>query len=315
MAIQDLINKKAERLESVPDELLSKAGKAELALFKDLQALLKDLKTKDGFFVSDRANLELAGRIIDLLKEAFYASEYAEAVITFAGEFDNQLGLNDEYLKRAFPEFEESVFGKAVVDKAKRNAVDLLLNAEAETRLFLPLKDVIEEAVVSGARYRDTLDVLSPYFEGENGGVIKQYSSQVAHDVFAISDREYMSVVSDEIGAEWFKYSGSKIATSRAFCSERHEKFFHYLEIEGWVDCKRVDGQQTPQRTVNGCTWAGMIEGTSKQTIYSYAGGWNCRHSIVPVSIFIVPQEVLQRNIKSGNFVPTEFETKELLNG
>lgn len=312
MTLEELISKKTDRLESVPNTLLSRAGKAELALYKDLQELIKDLRTKDGFFVSDRANLELAGEIIQRLKEVFYTSEYAEAVAVFASEFDNQLGLADEYLIRAFPTFEASSFGAAVVEKAKRNAVELLLQAEAEARFFAPLKDVLEEAVVSGARYRDTLDVLTPYFEGKDGGVIKQYSSQVAHDVFAFSDREYMSTVSDEIEAEWFKYSGGTIETSRPFCVERHEKFFHFKEIEGWVDCKRVDGQKTPQKTVNGCTWAGMVEGTSEQTIYTYAGGWNCRHSIVPVSILLVPKTVIQRNIASGNFEPSEFERNEL---
>ena len=307
--LNELINEKANRLSSIPDNLLSGIERAELALLKDLQELIKDLKTKDGFIIQSVENLNISSEIIDKLKALFYGADYTEAVATFALEFDEQTAIANEYLKKAFGTFEASEFALVSVSKSKENAVRLLMEALPEVELFNPVKSILEEAVSSGARYKDTFDALMPYFESKDGGALKRFATTYAHDAFAISDRTYMSIVSDELEAEWFKYSGGTVASTRPFCRERHEEFFHYKEIEGWIDGKRVDGERTPDS--NG-DWAGKIEGTSKQTIYSYAGGWNCRHSIVPVSARIVPKTVLQRNIESGNYQPSAFEIREL---
>jgi len=118
----------------------------------------------------------------------------------------------------------------------------------------------------------------------------------VAHDQFAIADRSYTSAVSDEIGAEWFKYSGDTIESTRQFCEVRHNKFYYYKEIEGWADGN----------------WDGKIPGTNDKTIFSTAGGYNCRHSIIPVSIFAVPKKDIERNIDNGNFKPSERLKKQL---
>ena len=306
--LNQLIDEKTNRLSSVPDELLSGIEQAELKALKEIQGLLKELVTKDGYIVQSAQNLRIASEIIDKLKEVFFAGEYTEAVAKFALEFTNQTSLANEYFEKAFS-YVGSEFGIASVQLARDNAVKLLIEALPEAELFNPVKGVLENAVSSGARYADTLDALMPYFESKDGGALKRYATTYAHDAFAIADRAYMNVISEELELEWYKYSGGTVASTRKFCEERHEKFFHYKEIEGWVDGKRVDGERTPD---NDGSWAGKIEGTSKETIYTYAGGWNCRHSIVPVSIAVVPKTVIQRNIESGNFVPSEFERKEL---
>ncbi len=307
--LNELITAKAERLSSVPDELLTSIERSELKLLRELQGLLKELTTKDGRIVQDIKNLERAGLIVDKLRELFYGSDYTDAVAKFALEFDNQTILANEYLQKAFTTFEGSTFAVAGVAKAKENAVKLLIEALPESELFNPVKSILEEAVSSGARYSDTLDALAPYFEGKDGGALKRYANTYAHDAFAISDRSYMNTISDELEAQWFQYSAGTVSGTRAFCMERHEKYFHYKEIEGWANGERVAGERTPDS--NG-DWQGKIEGTSEQTIFTYAGGWNCRHSIVPVSILVVPRSVIERNIAIGNFEPSDFERKEL---
>lgn len=307
--LEKLLREKADRLSEIPDRLLTAAEKAERELFRKLIALLGQLKTRGDLFVSSRENLEIAAQILEGFKEEFYLSSYADAVEDFAAQFEIQMSVSDRYFSEVFPEYSTSLLAREVVEKTKAAAVELLLGAEAESSFFSAIKETLETSVISGASYKDTIESLTPLFEGEEGGKIRQYSSQIAHDSFALADRTYMSVVSDELEAEWFKYSGGTIATSRPFCVERHEQFFHYKEIEGWPDGERQPGQRTP---TNDGTWAGMIPGTSPQNIYSYLGGFNCRHSPVPVSIIEVPRDVIERNIASGNFTPSKFEVEEL---
>ena len=81
-------------------------------------------------------------------------------------------------------------------------------------------------------------------------------------------------------------YAGGELPTTRPFCEERVGKFFHYKEIESWASEN----------------WAGKNSETTAQNIYEYLGGWNCQHTLIPVTIEMVPQEVIDRNIESGNY-------------
>jgi hypothetical protein len=74
-------------------------------------------------------------------------------------------------------------------------------------------------------------------------------------------------------------------ATEKPFSGElyyekRNGKYYHRTEIEAWV--KEDD-------------WSGQIQGTNEQNIFVFAGGWNCRHSIVGVPKALVPKEDIER--------------------
>ena len=53
-------------------------------------------------------------------------------------------------------------------------------------------------------------------------------------------------------------------------------------------------------------TWDGQIDGTTESTIFTFRGGWNCRHQIIAVSISQVPKSVIDRNIANGNYKPNK---------
>jgi hypothetical protein len=92
-----------------------------------------------------------------------------------------------------------------------------------------------------------------------------------------------------ELDVEFYIYSGPEITTLRPFCKERNNKFFHYKEIMDWAHEE----------------WEGKHPKTSEKTIFKYRGGYcmkgdkneKCLHSLMPVSIAIVPKEVIQRNL------------------
>lgn len=293
-----LAKDKVRRLTLVPDEFLAKIPKAESQVYDSVIELLTRLEIKNGSYVISSKNLKIASEIGLLLKQTLLTSDYTKAVAEFAKEFDTQAKISDSLFSKTFPEFTASEMAANVNLISKRNTIDLLLNWASDAEFISPLRDIIEQAVINGSGYTETLKSLRTFIKGDDevSGKMERYSRLYAHDAFSVSDRSYTSVISDELGAEWFFYSGDTIATTRPFCDKRHNQFFHYLEIEAWA----------------ALDWSGKIPETNSSTIYSYAGGFSCRHSILPVSIFAVPKEVIERNIASGNYSPTEKEAELL---
>ena len=162
--------------------------------------------------------------------------------------------------------------------------------------------------VTSGAGFRESVASIRDFVEGTDttNGKLLQYSKQIAHDQFAFSDRGYTNAVSDELEAEWYFYAGDEIPTSRCFCIERHDKYWHYKEIEKWGE-----GQDLGE-CKSGDLWKGAHIDTNAQTIFVYLGGYFCMHSLQPVSIFVVPKEIVERNIANGNYEPSVFEIDEI---
>lgn len=309
--LDELIKAKQRRLESVPGLFVSNIQKVQLQLLRDIETILAEFKVDaDGNFAITESNMSLAAELDVKLRAALDRSEYTEAITEFAKEFNAQVSFNDAYFSKAFKGFSTSEIGKQFVKQAQKTAVELLINTSADADFIIPIKQQIEQAVINGARFRETLDVIQLITTGndEQDGKILAYSKQISHDTFAVADRSYSAVVANSVGATWYKYAGGEIKSTRPFCEERYNQYFCKKEIELWGAGKKTEGFEWPK---NGA-WAGEMEGTNESTIFSTCGGYNCLHSLVAVSIFDVPIEDVRRAIRLGYYEPTEFEVEEL---
>jgi len=298
-SIEKLIELKTERLESIPDALLTKLERVQKQVLPQVLELLMLLdKSPEGFILLSDKNLTLLSTIQSQLRDVLLNSEYTEAVDEFIDQFEVQAGVSDALFKAVFTDFVSEGNASKLITLSKRSATDLFINGITDEAFADAIYKRLDLAISNNASFAETVREIQGLVTGtdEMDGKILQYAKQVAHDQFALADRSYTSAVSEEIGAEWFLYAGNVIRTSREFCEERHNHYYYYKEIESWASLD----------------WDGKMQGTNAQTIYSTLGGWNCRHTAIPVSINIVPREVIMRNIKSGLFVPSEFEIKEL---
>ncbi len=307
MTLKELLSTKNKRLLSIPDEFLSAIEKVQKSFFTELLARLDVIERENGFISADYANLIEATQID--LKDVLDETKYDEVVKKFTDQFDAQKELNDKYFKESNSDFNvDSKFANEVYSQAKDDAVRLLMDSPLDEKFLKPLEDILFDSVSTGASWRETLSSIREYAEGGDSvdGKLLQYSKQIAHDSFAYADRLYTNAVADEMESEWYFYSGAEIATTRCFCKERHEQYFHYKEIEAWgrgenlADCKV------------GNLWAGADPNTNAQTIFIYAGGFNCGHSIMPVSVFDVPKSVIERNMNNGNYRPSDAELEAI---
>lgn len=298
--ILDLITKKVTALDKIPKKFLTDVQKSQYEILDKILKLMERFSlTPDGKIEMTIDNLKIAEEINASLGEVFLRSDYIQAVTDFATSFDLQKKLSDKYFKQAFPDFKKVDFADAVFQASKQNAVESLSTSTVTTRFLEPLRETMDKIVSNGLDFKDAVKMVREYAigDGEQTGKLLQYSKQIAYDSIATADRAYTSAVAEELDSEWFYYAGGLLPTSRDFCIERHNNHYHYKEVESWASLE----------------WDGKMENTTQQNIWENLGGYNCNHAIIPVSIDQVPKSVIQRNIKNGNYTPTEFDIKNVL--
>lgn len=310
--LSELIAEKTRRLTTVPDEYLTQVERAQKKLFPQIVDILRQLTVDSaGNLVLNSSNLALASDVKQLVQQILSDSEYISAVSEYAKQMGEQAKVSDQLFAKSFEGYTTLPVSQQLLKTTQRNAVDLLVNAIGNQRFADVVRENIETAISSNAGFTETVKQLQTIVTGDEevDGKLLQYNKQIAHDTFAIADRNYTSAVSEELEAEWFFYSGSEIETSRPFCSERHNKYYYYKEIELWGDGVKTPPLKLPDSSGS---WDGQIPGTNSKTIYSYAGGYNCRHSIIPVSIRRVPKSVVLDAINKYGFEPTQTEAELL---
>jgi len=291
--LSELIAEKTRRLTTVPDIYLTEVERAQKRLFPQIVEILRQLAVdSSGNIILNSSNLAFAANVKELVQQILADSEYISAVRSYAAGMSEQVNVSNELFAKAFDGFKPAANAQALFRLTQANAVDLMVNAIGNQRFADVVRENIETAISSNAGFTETVRQLQTIVTGDEevDGKLLQYNKQIAHDTFAIADRNYTSAVSEELEAEWFFYSGSEIETTRKFCADRHNQYFYYREIESW-----------PEDAGN---WAGRIPGTNSSTIYSYAGGYNCRHSIIPVSVRRVPEAKVREAISKYGFEP-----------
>jgi hypothetical protein len=291
-SFEALIKQKSDRLEEIPLELQTIAQKQQKRILNDVIAQLDKLDKVNGQIKINSKNLKAIAEISDELKSIFLNREYLDAVKEFAKEFDVQAGVNDRLISKGFGETPNPLASESYLEIAKRNAVDALAGEPYVNISVKPIQSMLENAVVNGANIGDTISSIELFIKGdeEQASQILKYTKQITNDSFAIADRSYTSILSEELGNDWFYFSGTIVKNTRCFCRERVGNYYHYKEIESWGNgqnlgtCDNGDG-----------TWGGEIDGTNESTIYSYLGGYNCLHSLIPVSEAIVSENDLER--------------------
>lgn len=291
-SFETLLKEKNARLHAIPLKLQTLVEKQQQSVLDEIIAKLGSLTTVDGRFKINASNIKKVSTISDELKTVFLNDDYLQAVKQFTSEFSTQATINNTLIEKGFGAIDTPIASKLYIEQAKKKAIEALVGSPIDKEFILPIQELLETSVINGATFKDTLAGIRKFVEGGEGkeSKILRYAKQITNDSFAIADRSYTSIVSDAIEAEWFYFSGVEIGSTRCFCKSRVGNYYHYLEIESWGN-----GENLGECNIGDGQWAGEIAGTNAQTIYSYLGGWNCLHSLIPVSIEIVPEADLTR--------------------
>lgn len=298
MTLEEILQEKESRLQSVPDELATKAELVQKDLIKQLIRQLDSLEREDGKIKISTRNIAKIQTIAeDLSKFLFDKTEYSLALKSFAGEFNIQAALSGDYLKLIQGDFQDKEIYKANLQLSQKLTIELLTKSGINQALINPLKEILQSSVTSGSSFGDAISTLTDFIIGTKvkDGTLLSHIKQIAYDGFAFSDRNYLKLVTQDLGYEFYQYFGGLLKDSRCFCVQRAGKIFHTREIEYWGETPSLWDKKA------GCSHGGgMVLETTSSTIWTYAGGYNCQHSIVPVAYSSVPKQVIDRAKSAG---------------
>lgn len=294
-----LIEEKLKNLDKIPDDLITVVEKRQEAMLHEINEAMAELNTVDGKIVVSSKNIAKIEGIINKAKEVFFDKEYLNAVKAFVLGMDSQAKLTKEMIRAGIGPISNDDIYKLVLEQSQKDAIRLFSETVLDGEYFEPLREQLLLNITTGASLKEAIKsvrlITSSYGDGK--AIIADYAKTWSRTSFAQADATYTTTISRQMNVQWYKYAGSAIETTRAFCETRHNKFYHVSEVEAWGDLD---------------PWTGQIKGTNSRTIFANRGGWNCRHSIVPVSIFGVPKQDIQRNINKGTYKPTKSEQEWL---
>lgn len=294
--LKDNINERSDRLDNIPDEFVQSVSGLQSKISREIQSVVSQLDMEGGQILNTERNFSLIEGLNQRIKDLIFSDEYEKNLTKFISEFNTQAGLSNEYFQILDSGFEVKPIYEQALLSAQKNALSLLSEDAFTQALIIPIKQTLESSITNKVSFSETLTNLRYIIEGDQeiDGRLLSHVKRVAYDSFAASDRSYTNTISVDLGLEFFRYTGGRVQETRCFCGERIGKFFHRKEIENWGDGIGVGSCGYP--------WQGMNSNTDKATIFIYAGGYNCRHSIAPVSIKSVPSDVIERAKSKGYY-------------
>ena len=278
--IRALVSEKLNRLESVPNAFLSSMEKIQRTKFKDVVSLLDMLDYEGGSLVVSEANLLRVEALVDEIKGVLTGAEFEKALGGLMGEFEQQAVLNYAYFETVDSAFAIPQISSAIVKERQAATIASLLDSTNQY-LSNPTREAIASSIQSGGSRQDLIDTLRLLVQGDKDvdGRLLRSTRLIVSDAFALNDAAVTEAISENLGLEWYLYTGGLIDTTRPFCKARNGKYYHKTEVEKWANLK----------------WQGKMPNTDKKTIFLTRGGYNCQHSLLPVSEEVVPPEVVNR--------------------
>ena len=299
-SFDELVKQKIKLLETVPESIATAAEKAQRDAWRKLGPLLAEMDVDaNGNISQTEDNVRRIGLITDELNKVLAGGEYKAAVQSFLASIDEGVQLTDDIAKKIDNNFKPDNVQKQLLAISKQNAINAFFGSGLRENVTQPFLEQLTANVAARAPLREAVKALQGVIEGTDttDGRLLANVRTTANTAQAIADRSYAAAVTDELGIEYFQYLGGEIPTTRPFCQHREGAIFHRKEIEAWGDGKNSGGIND----IRGGTWDGRIDGTDSRSIFTFVGGWNCRHYLVPVIKQKVPATV-QARAKSEGF-------------
>lgn len=299
-SFKQLVKQKIALFETVPDEMATTTERAQAKVWKEIRPLIDSMEVdSSGNITQSDSNISRISLIVDRLNSALAGGEYREAVKSFLSSIDEGVKLTNEIARKIQSSFEPTAAQQRLLQITRNNALNAFFGSGLRERVTQPFLEQLTANVAARAPLRQAIKSLESVIVGDEktDGRLLANVKTTALTAQSIADRSYSASVNSMLGIEWYEYVGGEIPTTRQFCEHREGQVFHTKEIEKWGAGKNSGGIDD---IVEG-TWAGRIDGTDEKSIFTFVGGWRCRHQFMPVmDIRDVPDTVIARAESEG---------------
>lgn len=273
---------------------------AQSGMYNQVLALVKSLDLSAGAIKSNTENLRILKSVRIQLEKVILTDSYKKKVDKYVNAFPKVKSVNDDYFLSVVKEFNSNKHTyKNLITTSIELTKNSLLEAGINDNVINPTKQIIVDAITGNWTFEDLVDNLRTTIKGneEIKGSLERYGSQIATDALNQFSANYNRSVSEDLGMEWYYYSGSSRRTSRPFCKKFAGKYFHKKEVEDFGKGIDINGGRLSSRERQG-----RIRGTNSSNIFTYRGGYNCKHQYIPTTVSFVPKSTVERNIEKGYF-------------
>lgn len=262
---------------------VSAIGRAQKDLHNQLTGILKELELdQDGYIKQNAGNRKILTTADNKINEVFSSSIYTTAVNNYVNVISKIDVQNTKYFTSIDEGFKpKKLFLKNLQADTIATVEKYVLRDGLQSQVINPLSQILNQNVNSGGQFAGFQQQVRDYILGnaQVEGRALSYTRTYLRDSMFTYSRTYQQSITNDLGLEYYLYSGGLIDKSRPFCIHRAGNYYSHKEIESWASEE----------------WAGKKQGTTESSIFLFAGGWNCAHSIIPVSSSIVPKEVIER--------------------
>ncbi len=218
-------------------------------IVKEYQKVVKKLPIPSKFKLLQKADLE----VINQLKFLSF-SGFEDIANTFLDTISNEV-YQSALIGKPFNEMVKNISGaiNGIYQRSNENDINRLVDYIEKNRY------TSNPAILTKVNQAKTT-LASKYGADILGNNMRKYSSQIAHDSVMQFDGKFTKYKGDQIGIKQYKYSGTRIDTTRDFCA-RH--------------IGRVFTDKEARRLWENNNW----KGKSGSDPFVDRGGYRCRHS------------------------------------
>jgi hypothetical protein len=261
-------------IQDAQDVLLNKMSGSLKEVFKELSGQVLAITDDLSLNPKDKAkNLREMLRMKKQISETIINNEaYQKEVSGLLNGFENLAALSDSYLGLILDQpYKRKALYNAILETNIAVTKDALLGGGIVDNFGNAIQEVLKTNIAGTTRRSELREVLKQFIEGtdERKAYLERYITQTTNDSIMVFNREYIQTISDDLNFGFYRYKGTIIEDTRPFCKARSGKVFTKEEVQKWADLG---------------DWDGRMAGTNQSTIFSYCGGYNCRHTLYPIS-------------------------------
>ena len=273
-----LLDDRIDNLEQVPDTFIEDYLGALPSIMLRVAAILAILELIDGNIVLNEANQAKVNDIGRQVEAALLADQKLNtALVNYARAFKDQELINQKLFTQKLTGFQQKDIFTNLVENSQEIAIEGL-QASIQSEIVTEIKKFVNSGISSQQSFEGLVTAIQNSVLSQDAALIGNIQT-AARDFFSISDANYTIAVANDLGIEWYLYTGTLVRESRDFCKERKGKIFHESEIRQWPKLK----------------WQGKIPSTDATTIFIFRGGYNCLDLFMPVDESDVPEVVKAR--------------------
>lgn len=274
---------------------------AQRSMFDAVMEEVAKLDTTNGTIKATVANIKRIAAIKAKLNRLILTDEYRAEVKEFAKAFNDVTKLQNEYWRSVERTFKPRPLLKEIRRQAISSVTSNLMEAGIDANVASPIAEILRTNITSGGSIKKlTAQLRESLVNTQTPGTLERFARTYSTTAISQYNGQYTQIVSSDLNYVWFRYANSLITTSRSWCQSMREEnqYFHIsmvpalLRAEGmYFTDEDGDRKKVPINPKTNLP-DGFIKGTDASNFFVNRGGWNCQHSIQPISEGLVPADI-----------------------